>query len=415
LNLNDQREAVDAALDTAITIALIDHLRTDALDSAEDVLHELSTRGYDLRNQLSVGATDRDEDFLQHLREKFQIQARFVPRELLLIEWEEGTWSDLRQALQDEGVEFPPGIGKDLRELLKRCLDEGSLAPLEEDHHRKLDERQRRIRDLERGLEKRTLSFNPEELLGKSARPGTVSGAGTSEPGQGSGGGRVTSDQAVRGRVAEMFVLHACWVRFLEYDEDCRRQILEAVRSRRRGGSGGSHDHVDWSTKTAWKDLKERLERHQEDLIACCKDDADGHRRLTKVFKDLIEVANEHGPGYDVLDPLGVWGNTQEDARSHPDPRRVEIKAVLRDANDDTAYRIVLTTNEFHRACRDPESYVLRLISVPGEPEERLDQVRWICDIPNPVQTLNLREQIGKGVRGGMLPLTVEFRGRDRH
>jgi hypothetical protein len=46
---------------------------------------------------------------------------------------------------------------------------------------------------------------------------------------------------------------------------------------------------------------------------------------------------------------------------------------------------------------------------VPRDPEQHLDQVHWICDIPNPVQELNLAEQIGLGVRGGTLPLRLQI------
>ena len=111
---------------------------------------------------------------------------------------------------------------------------------------------------------------------------------------------------------------------------------------------------------------------------------------LEKLFKALIEVANKRGSGYDVRDPFGVWGKRREDNWSDPDPRRVEIKTILQDTERNTVCRIVLTTNESHRASRDPESYVLWLIAVPRDPEEHLDQVRWVCDIP--VQAVKLDE-----------------------
>jgi hypothetical protein len=62
---------------------------------------------------------------------------------------------------------------------------------------------------------------------------------------------------------------------------------------------------------------------------------------MRKLFTDLIEVANERGPGYDVLDPFGLWG--ENDADVCPDPRRVEIKAILQDAHDgsNTTFYIV--------------------------------------------------------------------------
>jgi hypothetical protein len=52
---------------------------------------------------------------------------------------------------------------------------------------------------------------------------------------------------------------------------------------------------------------------------------------------------------------------------------------------------------------------VLRLIAVPRNPEQHLAHVRWVCDIPNPVQRLRLPERISRGVRGGTLPLELKL------
>ncbi len=390
------------ALNSAVLIALLHQLHTDELDAAKDSLQELSNLGHKLRSQLSLRVTNSGKHLLDHLETKLSITVSFDPPDLLLIEWDERIWNQLTQTLRDAGNELLPDEPENARKLLEDCLKQGSLALLHEYHRETLSETQIVIQRLEHRLAQRGLSFNPEELLGSNAVK-TVSSAGTSEPGQGSGVGGVTSNQAIRGRVAELFVLQSCWVRFLESDEDTRRQTMEDIETRRCEGSGQGDDHIAWSTKTAWRKLEKRLEPRREKLISCTEDDID----LMKLFKDLIEVANERGPGYDVLDPFGAWGSAS--AKNPPEPCRVEVKAVLRDPETKTPYRIVLTTNEFHRACRDPESYVLRLISVPREPEDHLDQVRWICDIPDPVRRLNLKEQIGKGVRGGSLPLTLEI------
>jgi DNA-binding transcriptional ArsR family regulator len=410
-DLHHQQEAIDATVCVAVTVALMEQLRTGELDGDEDVPHRLSNLGRDLQSRVSWQAIDRATDFVRHLEEELKISVPFEPPDLLLIEWEEKTWNQLKETLRETGHKLLPEVPEGFREVIGSCLAQGSLLPLQEGQRQKLDERQRRIRDLERHLDQRKVFFNPEELIDPSSVEGSPS-AETSTPGTGGGPGpAVTSDQAVRGRVAELFVLRGCWMRFLECDEDMRRQILEDIKTRRREGSGEGADYVSWSTKTAWRDLEKRLGRHQEDLIACQQEPDGVSGNLEKLFKALIEVANERGPGYDVLDPFGMWGRTQGDSPRDAAPRRVEIKAILQDTEGNTVYRIVLTTNEYHRACRDPESYVLRLISVPREPEEHLNQVQWVCDIPNPVQALKLNKQIGKGVRGGTLPLALELRG----
>jgi hypothetical protein len=410
LDLHHQREAVDASVSVAVTVALMEQLRTGELDGEEEVPHRLSNLGRDLQSRVSWRAIDRGTDFVRHLEEELKISVPFEPPDLLLIEWEEKTWNQLKETLQETGYELLPEVPEEFRTVIADCLDQGSLLPLEKGQRQQLDERQRRIRDLERRLEHRELFFDERELTDPSSVEET-SFAETSTPGTGGGPGPVvTSDQAVRGRVAELFVLQACWRSFLDQSENSRERILNEITSRRREGSGEGGDHVAWSTKTAWRDLEKRLQRHREDLITCAQEPDQVSGDVEKLFKALIEVANERGPGYDVLDPLGAWGEREEGDVPHPDPRRVEIKAILQDTESKTAHRIVLTTNEYHRACRDPESYVLRLISVPRDPEKHLDQVRLVCDIPNPVQALKLDEQIGKGVRGGTLPLALQLK-----
>ena len=52
------------------------------------------------------------------------------------------------------------------------------------------------------------------------------------------------------------------------------------------------------------------------------------------------------------------------------------------------------------------------LISVPPKPEDRLDQLRWICDVPTPSTHLSSIILSEKGVRGGTLPLALELKGK---
>jgi hypothetical protein len=420
LNLDDQRERIGQALDVAIIVALIAQLRTGELDGVEDPLHELENQARSLRDLITVRATESDADLIQRLRDNLKITVPFESLELLLIEWDEGTWRRLSQVLREIGDECLQEIDdqsslktpEEVWSVLKRCLAEESLAPIQEGHDRTWGEGQRRIRNLEHDIVQGKLAFDSAALRAEYPEIETEKVTpNTSRPGERSGGpiAGVTSDQAVRGRVAELFVLQACWVQFLKCEANVRNQALDAIISRRDEGSGKGDDHARWSTKTAWRDLEKRLEHRREALIECPQEPAEVPGDLAKLFKALIEVANERGPGYDVLDPFGVWGTGQEDAPPDPDPRRVEIKAVPADTTENAAYRVVLTTNEFHRASRDSDSYVLRLVAVPRDPEQHLDQVHWICDIPNPVQELNLAEQIGRGVRGGTLPLRLQI------
>ena len=153
----------------------------------------------------------------------------------------------------------------------------------------------------------------------------------------------------------------------------------------------------------AWKRLERSLKKHRQALLTCPLDPREVLIELARFFKALIEVANERGPGFDVIDPFGVWGNRNADTLS---PQRVEVKAILPPNESPDGHRVVLTTNEFHRARQHPECYVLRLVYVPKD-DENISGVDWAGDILDPVDTLKLREQIVLGVRSGMLPFTI--------
>ena len=73
-----------------------------------------------------------------------------------------------------------------------------------------------------------------------------------SEPGQSTGGSElaaVTEDQAIRGRVAELFVLEVCWQRYLRADRGTREHLLTVFNHHREHCAGD----VPWGTKAAWK------------------------------------------------------------------------------------------------------------------------------------------------------------------
>jgi hypothetical protein len=410
VDLRKNREVVDQALDVAVLLALIDQLLAGEFEVIDDGLSTLVARSYEMKTRLSVRATDSVDDLLHDLQTELNIRISGdldLP-EVLLVEWDEETWRQLIQVLSEHADELVNEVSDSFKYALTHCLEEGSLIPLRERSVENRTARQTRLRKLERDLAHGALSFDLGAL--KPDYPGAQpSGLETSRPGGGRGSvsGGVNEDQATRGRVAELFVLQACWMRFLESDRGQRERILDKILYLRREGSGTVEDHVRWSTKTASRDLEKRLGKDRERLLSHPSSPPGACPPLPKLFKDLIEVADERGPGYDVLDPFGVWGEPKR--RVQLDPRRVEIKAVLQREEVAATHRVILSTNEFHRASRNPDSYVLRLIAVPQSPEAHLNQVYWVCDIRNPVDRLNLREQMSRGVRGGSLPLRLRF------
>jgi hypothetical protein len=406
-DLAQHQEACNACLNTAAVTALVDRLASGELDDADEIERELFVRGQTFRDTLQAPPTETGDSFLNRISLSLKIPVDFDPSDLLLLEWDEETWLALRQAFREtadlELVHLSKDL-QDLRSLLERCLENGSLEPLRERSQRQQSERQVRIRTLVDKIRTGELSFDVAALSGFDATPPIGTKGLTSEvpeAGRGLGGasiGAITADQAVRGRLAELFVLEVCWRRFLGLDAGERVRVLDEIEIHRQDNP----DNVPWGTAVAWRRLKRRLAKHRKALLAC-PDDPKASGELVKLFQDLIEVANERGPGFDVLDPFGVWGVSNDNP---PSPCRVEIKAILPLDKSTNGHRVILSTNEFHRARQHPASYVLRLIYVPRE-YDSLGGVQWACDVPDPVNTLDLGEKIKLGVRSGVLPFIV--------
>ncbi len=397
-------------LNRAIITALIDQLATGEWDHSTLQLDmELDVRARTLLDTLRpISPLETAGKFNTRLHTVLKISLLVRETSLLLLEFPKEVWERLSQEIQENTADALAQLPQPYQTLFVRCLQEGTLQPLAEQRVQHVSTRQHRIQILEHRLAKGDLAFEVANLIGPanlSAFNTDLLSAVVNEPGQSSGGGgltAVTEDQALRGRVAELFALEVCWQRYLHAGRSVRERVLTAIARHREHGAGG----VPWSTKTAWKHLQPRLKAHWEDMLTCTIESAlseDGE--LRELFKDLIEVANERGPGFDVLDPFGMWGQADISA---PNPARVEVKAILPPDAGARGHRVMLSTHEFHRARQHPESYILRLIYVPREYED-VHNVRWAIDIPAPVQTLHLDEKLVLGVRSGTLPFVVHM------
>jgi hypothetical protein len=403
-DLREHQEAVRAAVNRAVIAALVDRIGAGAFDGTEEPENELFLHGQALWDGVRVPLTALTDVFLEEFQRTLELTLDFEPGEsLLVMEWDDEMWEELGAASRAVARDRLDEAPDEWMDLLEECLDSGSLSPLREHRHHQISQRQRRLRSLERRLQTGDLAFSPEALdVTEALLPLNGVESVTSEPGRG-GGGRastVTVNQAVRGRLAELFVLEVCWQRFRALGPTDRIAVLDAIALCRQDGPGD----VPWSTATAWRKLGKDLSAHRDALIALTDDDEAA--KLESVFKALIEVANEQGPGFDVLDPFGEWG---ADGSETITPRRVEIKAVLSPVESLDGHRVVLTTNEFHRARQDPTSYILRLVSVPRE-EDNVGNVRWFGDIADPVAELKLADRMVLGVRSGNLPFTLRWK-----
>lgn len=401
IDLYTQNPICAQMLNRAVVAALVDQLTTGEWDSDLGQL-PLDERARTLSNALlPIGPSESVLSFGRRLNTILKLQFPTTEAPLLLLELSDKDWEYLVQDVWNNARAALDKLPQAYQTIFSRCLQEGTIQPLEEQHIWHGGPRQSRIQALEHQLEQGELVFEIADLLDLSTNAALnveALRAVVSEPGQSTGGSElaaVTEDQAIRGRVAELFVLEVCWQRYLCADRGTREQMLTVLNHHREHGAGD----VPWGTKAAWKSLQPRLSDAWNDLLICTAED----NTARTLFKDLIEVTNERGPGFDVLDPFGVWGQPYTDMFT---PCRVEIKAILPPMAKNSEHRVILSTNEFHRARQHPSSYVLRLIYVPSDYED-LRNVHWAVDIPNPVQTLHLDEKIVLGVRSGILPFVV--------
>ena len=305
-----------------------------------------------------------------------------------LVVWTQEDWERLATEAQTRAMALLPEAPGPWHQVLKALIETPGPGVLA--HH--LRERTQQSKQEVSTLDWLHLDFDDEAL---EATPEEWSGHGSVVPIGGTrGGGKrtpVTQDQARRGLIAERFVLAGCWSRFMRLPPKQRGQLLDAVLAHREREEGAP-----WGDSRGAKHARDLLEEHRDALLNCTAE----NREAKQTFCKLLDVSTERWPGFDVIDPFG--GRT--DGPFEPGwLRRVEVKATA--TTDKGKHRVVFTTNEFHKARMEPESYVLRLVLVASADEPA--GVRTLENIPNPVEALSMVERLHVGVRGGRLELRV--------
>jgi hypothetical protein len=143
-----------------------------------------------------------------------------------------------------------------------------------------------------------------------------------------------------------------------------------------------------WHLESVWADqllpLLDTNRLTRESVTEWRTQIEDGQRLRDHPLVALCNVALEHGPGFDVIDPFG----TLDDPREQPAAERaapVEVKAI---GGTTPPFDFRLTTNEYKRAkafARATDGkYIIRLVYVPA-----VGQSDWSKDIEF-VSELNL-------------------------
>jgi hypothetical protein len=208
----------------------------------------------------------------------------------------------------------------------------------------------------------------------------------------GTGGGGGSSQYRGRGQQAEAATLvaiindTATWLA----DEPIGqiRSLRSLFRRLRQNQQETSHAYM-WHLENVWEDqllpILDTNHLTRESITKWRTQIEDGQQLRDHPLVALCNVALEHGPGFDVIDPFG----SLDGSRKQPSAERatpVEVKAI---GGTTPPFDFRLTTNEYKRAKAfaqaDDGRYIIRLVYVPD-----VGQSDWSKDIEF-VSELNLQ------------------------
>jgi hypothetical protein len=207
----------------------------------------------------------------------------------------------------------------------------------------------------------------------------------------GTGGGGGSSQYRGRGQQAEAATLvailndTATWLK----DEPIGQiRLLRSLFRRLRQNEKETSQKYMWHLESVWEDqllpLLDTNRLTRESVIEWRTQIDDGQRLRDHPLVALCNVALEHGPGFDVIDPFGTLdGSREQPAAERAAP--VEVKAI---GGTTPPFDFRLTTNEYKRAKAFARAndgrYIIRLVYVPA-----VGQTDWSKDIEF-VSELNL-------------------------
>jgi hypothetical protein len=235
----------------------------------------------------------------------------------------------------------------------------------------------------------------------------------------GTGGGGGSSQYRGRGQQAEAATLvailndTATWLS----DEPIGqiRSFWSLFRKLRQNQQETGHEYI-WHLENVWKEQllpildNNRLSR--ESVVEWRSKIKDGQRLRDHPLVALCNVALEHGPGFDVIDPFG----SLDDSRERPAAERaapVEIKAI---GGTTPPFDFRLTTNEYKRAKafarNDDGRYIIRLVYVPDVGESNWSKnIEFVSELNletvNEVEALVQDSPFEEIIKGGYMNMRI--------
>ncbi len=365
----------------------------------------------------SLDSVGQWRDALEDTLVTFQWSER-VPRELQGTEDSEIRWLELPRERFEDGVSAllsaleQQGFTQEIVGVLETYIHRGDIQP-------NID---RGFRDdsMNRAAQVQSDSERDFAILEQSS-PDT--GGNAEVAGNGSGGGSGTTGTrdtgsytfTGRGEDAEIAMGIGILDRFSQWLQEAPVQHYRRFATEWRAlYRAQSYSNYAWHREDTWPDLLDLLpqnlsadEVNSEVLnweTALERGDID----KTMLFK-LLDVSQEDGPGFDMIDPLGPFSTSGSFNGLAPAP--IEIKAVGRTP----PYSFRLTTNEYQQCLNfirdDGQRYVLRLVYVP-ESDNRVADAEMVREIvlesEDDLRAYISRDEFEQKVRRGVISVDIE-------
>jgi hypothetical protein len=355
-------------------------------------------------------------DALENSSVTFQWSKR-VPPELRDEEHSDLRWLELSAERFEDGLSKllatleEKGFTQEVVGALENYVRQGKIQPRNSGAFR--DESMDRAAEVQSDSDRdfAILEQSSPETGGEAEVAGSASGGGSTTVTHDSGSYTFTG----RGEDAEIAMGIRILDRFSQWLREVPVQRYQYFETEWRAlYRAQSYSSYAWHREDTWPNLLDVLPRDlsadeiESKVLSWDAALEGGELGETMLFK-LLDVSQEDGPGFDMIDPLGPMDDPASIDNLAPAP--IEIKAVGRTP----PYSIRLTTNEYQQCLNfvrtDGQRYILRLVYVP-ESEDRVADAQMVREIvlesESDLRAHISRDEFEQKVRQGVLSIDIK-------
>jgi|APHM01.1.fsa_nt_gi hypothetical protein len=264
------------------------------------------------------------------------------------------------------------------------------------------------------------LTATEDVLLGDESNGWSVNGnisarnLSVSEGSDSSGGG--SRQYTGRGQQAEVYTIASVLDRISTWLECSPSGVMVRFKSRfkKLHKDQQSMDYK-WHVESAWQSgLLEILDEIGEGSFKNWRANLSDKELSRLPIVRLLNITQEQGPGFDVIDPFGPLDTDLGTGLDAPQFSPVEVKAV---GGTEPPFRFRFTTNEYRRCkafvSESDHRYIIRLVDVPESgtsnwPAQTTFVTEKVLETPAEVDQLMEIERFDKVVKGGYMNMNLE-------